>query len=287
MPIKTIVLPLRESDMSEHLLESGMHAAQAYDAHLDVLYVHPSQGAMLPYMTLGVTRSMREQIEAAARQGSDAQAQRLHTLYQQVRERFGVPQAVRGECVGAPSADFSQTQGVRSEEVARRGRLADLMLMPRPERADPPPKTFEAILRDTGRPLLMIPRGKTTLATSARVVIGWNGSAEAASALAASRAVLRKASEVTVIVSAKRADRRPHADDVVTYLKCHGIASRGQVLDMPPGHVGEAITTFCDRIEADLLVVGCYSRTRLQEMLLGGVTRHLIQNARIPVLMVH
>ncbi len=43
----------------------------------------------------------------------------------------------------------------------------------------------------------------------------------------------------------------------------------------------------CIGMEASLLVVGCYSHSRLQEMLLGGVTRYLINKATLPVLMVH
>lgn len=287
MPIKTILLPLRESDMSEHMLESGMHAALAHSAHLDVFYVHPADDALVPFATMGMTRAIREQINESAARESKQQAERLRKLYEQVRARFGVAAALRGEQPGAPSADWSEAQGVRSQEVARRGRLADLMFIPRPERANPPPKTFEAMLRDTGRPVVMIPRGQATPATTGAVVIGWNGSVESSRAVAASRPILRGASETIVLVSTKRSEQRPHAEDVVTYLKCHGINARAEIVDLSHGHVGEGIVEHCRRLDAELLVVGSYSRTRFQEMLLGGVTRFLIREAPLPVLMVH
>ena len=287
MPVKTILLPLRESDMSEHMLESGMLAAQQHAAHLDVFYVHPKASDLMPYATMGLTRGMREMVEQSAKQSSVDQAARLESLFQKVRERFGLAQRPRRDYTGEASADWSEASGVRSEEVARRGRLADLILTPRPERADPPPKTFEAILRDTGRPAIMVPRGTSTGAITGHVAIGWNGSTEAASALAASRALLRAASRVTVLVSTKRRNIRPNGDDVVDYLHCHGVASEARVVEMREGHVGETILAQCAELEAGLLVVGAYSRTRVQEMFLGGVTRFLLREARLPVLMVH
>ena len=287
MPIKTVLLPLRMSDMSEHMLATGLHAAKAHAAHLDVLYVHPAEDALVPFATMGMTRAIRDQINQGAARESQVQAEKLRALFERTREHMGVPAAVRGERVGEATADWSEAQGVRSVEVARRGRLADLMLIPRPERANPPPKTFEAMLRDTGRPVMMIPRGRTTEATTGNVVIGWNGSVEAARAVAASRPILRSAAEVFVLVSTKRSAQRPHGDDVVSYLKCHGVNARSEVVDLSTGHVGESITTHCQRLDAELLVVGSYSHTRFQEMLLGGVTRYLIREATLPVLMVH
>ncbi len=287
MPIRTILLPLRESDMSGHMLESGMIAARTYSAHLDVFYVHPKASDMLPYATMGLTRGMREQVMESAARASRDQAERLKALFQDVRERAGLPERPRREFTGEPGADWSEAQGVRSEEVARRGRLADLILTPRPERADPPPKTFEAILRQTGRPVIMLPRGTTSEAVRGHVLIGWNGSTEAASAVAASRAVLRGAARVTVLVSTKRQNIRPNGQDVVDYLRCHGVAAHCQVVDMSKGNVGEIILQQCRQLEAELLVVGGYSRTRVQEMFLGGVTRFLLREARLPVFMVH
>lgn len=287
MPIKTILLPLRESDMSEHMLDSGMALARQHDAHLDVFYVHPKTSDIMPFASAGMTRSVREMVEESAGQVSRDQAARLKALFNAVCERNAVAQRTRREYTGEASADWSEAQGIRSEEVARRGRLADLILTPRPERSDPPPKTFEALLRHTGRPVLMLPRGEATHGIGGNVVVGWNASTEAASALAASRPLLRQAEQVTVMVSTKRQHQRPHGQDVVDYLRCHGVPAGCQVVDMSGGHAGELILARCEELDARLLVVGGYSRTRLQELFLGGVTRYLIREARLPVLMVH
>jgi nucleotide-binding universal stress UspA family protein len=287
MPIKTILLPLRESDMSEHMIESGMVLARQHAAHLDVLYVHPKASDIMPFATMGMTRAVREMVQENANAASRDQAARLRTLFEAVRARHAIALRTRRDYDGEASADWSEAAGVRSEEVARRGRLADLILAPRPERYDPPPKTFEAILRDTGRALVMLPRGGPATPITGNVLVGWNGSTECASALAASRAMLRQAREVTVLVSVKRQHNRPHGEDVVDYLRCHGVTATSRVVDMSGGHVGEKILEQCKELGIELLVVGGYSRTRMQELFLGGVTRYLIREARLPVFMVH
>jgi len=287
MPIKTVLLPLRESDMSEHMLDSAMHTAIQHGAHLDVFYVHAKPADMLPFATLGLSRSMRATVLDSASRASTDQATRIKALFEQACVRHGLSQRIRAQYDGSASADWSEASGVRSVEVARRARLADLLLTPKPERADPPPKTFEALLCDTGRPLLMVPRGSATHAISGHMMIAWNGSSEAGSALAASRPLLRAASKVTVLVSTKREHQRPHGGDVLDYLRCHGVDAQCQVVDMGTRHVGVSILNECRQHDVELLVVGGYSRTRLQEMLLGGFTRHWIAEAHIPVFMVH
>ena len=287
MPIKTLLLPLRESDVSEYMLESGMRAAAHFDAHLNVLYVHPKPDDMLPYSTLGLTRGMRESITENARQSSIDQAARLNKLFHDISAGMDIPVRVRARPDCARGTNWIEEFGVRSELVARHGHLNDLTLVPRPERSNPPPKTFERILRGTGRPVLMLPRGQVSVDYSNHVVIGWNGSAEAAQALAASRPFLRMAKHTTILISSKRQKLRPNGNDVVDYLKCHGIEARLRVVDMSHAPVGNVIMDLCIGLEASLLVVGGYSHTRLQEMLLGGVTRHLIHEANLPVLMVH
>ena len=287
MPIRTILLPLRESDMSEYMLESAIYIAAQHHAHLDVLYVHPKASDMLPFATVGLSRSLRDTVLESATRASADQAARLKALFEQVCARNQVPNRDRSQYNASASADWSEASGVRSVEVATRGRLADLMLTPKPERSDPPPKTFEALLRDTGRPLLMVPRGHSTDAIKGHVMIAWNGSSEAGSAVAASRPLLRAAARVTVLVSTKREHRRPHGNDVLDYLRCHGIKAQCKVIDMGNRHVGESILHECKKQDVELLVAGGYSRTRVQEMFLGGVTRYVIREAHLPVFMVH
>ena len=75
--------------------------------------------------------------------------------------------------------------------------------------------------------------------------------------------------------------------DIDSYLNRHGIRARSQDLTDAGEGVGEALLEQADRFHADLLVMGAYGRSRFSEWALGGATRHVLWNARLPVLFRH
>src|SRR5690606_29866866 len=85
----------------------------------------------------------------------------------------------------AASVAFVEEPGRQVEVIKRRGRLADLIAVPKPDRdRNLGFNTLKAALFSSGRPVLMCPRREGTPETlGARVALAWNGSAEAARAL--------------------------------------------------------------------------------------------------------
>ena len=287
MPVKTILQPIRESDTHAELMETGALAARRFNAHLDVLYVKPNPDDMLPYATLGLSSKMKESVRESAARSASEQAERLKAEFDEICKKHDLPQRRRGETPGEPSADWLTESGMRNDLIGRMGRLADVVIMPRPQKISPPPSSFEAAVRETGRPVLMVPRKTVQSVLATRVAIGWNNSKEAAQAVAAARPALGESEAVTVLVTEKRVSRRPSAEELVTYLRCHGIEATINVLDVRKRSVGEALLAHAKDINVDLLVVGGYSRNRLRDMVMGGVTRHLLQHADLPVMLVH
>jgi nucleotide-binding universal stress UspA family protein len=91
---------------------------------------------------------------------------------------------------------------------------------------------------------------------------------------------------VSVDRDAKR--RRSSQEEVLTYLRCHGIMATAEVVAPHLRSVGDTLLAAAGEHEADLLVMGAYSHSRLREMLLGGATRHILQSASArPVLLAH
>ena len=286
MPIKTILLPLGEKDRDDALLDAALAVTKRFKAHLDVLHVEPNAESLLPYATIGLSEKMRASVrDAAARQHSDA-TRALQQLVDKACVRNGVSMARRGEQPAKISADWLVETGSQTELVAQFGRLADLIIVPRPARVSPPPKTIDAALRETGRPVLMLPP-RAVDSIGERIVIGWNGSTEAAEAVAAARPILREAGAVTVLTTDKRQKRRPNGGDLLTYLACHGIAASVSIMDTRTRSVPEALLANARELDADLLVTGGYSRHRLREVIMGGVTRYLLAESDIPIMMVH
>ncbi len=286
MPIKTILLPLGEKDRDDALLDAALAVTKRFKAHLDVLHVEPNAESLLPYATIGLSEKMRASVrDAAVRQHSDA-TRALQQLVDKACVRNGVSMARRGEQPAKISADWLVETGSQTELVAQFGRLADLIIVPRPARVSPPPKTIDAALRETGRPVLMLPP-RAVDCIGERIVIGWNGSKEAAQAVAAARPILREAGAVTVLTTDKRQKRRPNGGDLLTYLACHGIAASVSIMDTRTRSVPEALLANARELDADLLVTGGYSRHRLREVIMGGVTRYLVAESDIPIMMVH
>lgn len=287
MSIKTILLPLRESPMTEHLLATGLYAARRFQAHLDVLHIMPNPEELLPYATLGLSTRMKASVTEAARKSAEETAAKLRAQFESGCKHHKVPIRERGEGPGESSAGWIQVSGRRDLVVGRTGRLADLLIVPRPSRATPPPRTFEAALRDTGKAVLVVPPDAPEEVRGERIVIAWNGSKEAAGAVAAAGPYLTAAESVTVLCSEKRMRKRPNGDDVVKYLACHGVSAKLQIFDSTGLHVGASLLSQAEHLGSNLFVCGGHSRGRFQEMITGGVTGHLLDHAHIPVLMAH
>ncbi len=147
----------------------------------------------------------------------------------------------------------------------------------------------EKLLLSSGAPILVIPSGWKSEPIGNKILVGWNASREARRAVADALPFLVAASSVTLLVvdSEERVGRHgeePGAD-IALYLARHGARVEvEQVLSQ--GHpVANIILCFAADHGADLIVIGAYSHARSVEMVFGGVTRTLLKQSPIPVLM--
>jgi len=287
MTIKTILLPIRESDIAESLMETAISMAIRNNAHLDLLYVQKDPEHLVPFASMGVSASMRQSIIESASASANAQADELKQKFTALCEHLNMTQQARGIDSDKPSADFLMQQGSRDELIAMHGRLADLIIVPQPVSVSPPPSSFEAALRDTGRPVLMVPRKDILIAPGKTIAIGWNSSKEAAQAISVVMGNLKRADEVHVLCSESRMNQPFNAGDVCVYLSCHGVKAEPAVFKTDRQSAGKALLNKARELGADRLVVGGYSRPKLRNMIMGGVTGHLMGHSDIPVLMVH
>ena len=286
MPVKTILLPLAGATAPESVFETTLSLARRFEAHLDVLYVRPNPRSLLPYATLGLSKHMRESVLEAAEQNAESQSDSNRALFASVCERMGVPFVSSRTGTDPYSASWEERTGQESAVLARRGRLSDLIVLPGPIPVSPPPEVAEAALKATGRPVLIIPEAAETVIAS-NIGIGWNGSAESARAVAAAMDYLHAAESVTIFSGTAHPEKRPTAEALVQYLGWHGVDATVQIFEAHDPSVGEALLAQAKAIGVNLLVVGGYSRSRLRELILGGVTGHLLAKADIPIFMVH
>ena len=186
------------------------------------------------------------------------------------------------------SGDWARIPADQAEDLAPlRARLADLTIVPRPDRLDPHGmRLADALLLRGSAPSLFIPPALATPVAHDRVVIAWNGSREAARAISDALPLLKRAGTVRLVTFG-----RPPGSSVCggaalgARLWQHDISAEVRHADIHDA--GEGILNICEAFSANLLVMGAYGHSRRIEATFGGTTRHVLLNAPLPVFMSH
>lgn len=150
----------------------------------------------------------------------------------------------------------------------------------------------EYVVLHSTRPVLLVPADYGQEAVGRNIVVGWNGSMEATRAVTAALPLLRRAGSVVVAVIdhdaiAERHGEQPGAD-LAVYLARHGVKVDVVRERSAAGDgIGAALLGLARDCGADLVVAGAYGHSRYREWVAGGVTRALLDQMAVPLLMAH
>ncbi|KIZ39285.1 MULTISPECIES: universal stress protein [Rhodopseudomonas] len=201
-------------------------------------------------------------------------------------------------------AEFRQSMGGHCRElewraavempakyIVQQARAADLVISGggvRDPLCDPFAQADPAdLVMQLGRPLLIVPEGPGRVDLS-RVLVAWKDNPEARRAIVDALPLLRHASHVSVAAIAEAADERDAAQasvaDVVDWLSRHHIVASGLVPEAC-GHAATQLSEIAGSTEAGVIVAGAYGHSRFREWILGGVTRHLVEQGSRAVLL--
>ena len=149
----------------------------------------------------------------------------------------------------------------------------------------------ENIAIGSGRPVVLIPEGYSDQFDPKRVVLAWDGSREAVRAITDSLPLMKRADEVSILTIVKKDDRRPTSKhtpkELALYLSEQGIRTESIAIKAKGSYSGQLLLEQASKLRADLVVLGAYGHSRFREMVLGGVTRHVLAHSKIPLLMSH
>lgn len=280
-PIQDILLHLDPGAPPEPRLALAIPLARRLGAHLIGLCV---LDLAWPAAVDGDVAggSAMVQVLAQMQAEAEARARRLATLFEAALERAGV------------AGEWRQVEGHTGAQVALHGRHADLVILGQPDPGNPgaaPAAAAEAALFDTGRPALVVPFAGRFDRPGRRPLLAWNASREAARAVHDALPLLAGAEAVSVLIVDAPADAsdlgaEPGAD-IARHLARHGlpvVVRRVAGAGLP---VGEVLLNAAADLGADLIVMGAYGHSRLRELILGGVTRTLLRQMTVPVLLAH
>jgi nucleotide-binding universal stress UspA family protein len=286
MTIKTILTPLTGSNSETAVLNTALAIAKRFDAHIDVLHVRTDPRDAIPYLGEGISGDMIEEIM----QRADAEATEVETnAYQQFDSwRNGAALVLSNTPCDGASCSWQIVTGIPDQATAIGGRYNDLVVIPGYAGSDAVEDElqFESTVMECGRALILAP-SKSPKSVGERIMIAWDGGAESARAVSAALPLLSAAASVSIISVTE--EDKPNADleALARYLSWHGVDASTQTVNPGNQDIGEAILETAVAKDADLVVMGAYSHSRLREFVFGGVTRHIMETADLPVLMAH
>ena len=169
-------------------------------------------------------------------------------------------------------------------------RLHDLtiVLQPEPERQTFDNDMPQEILFESGGPVLFVPYVHNGPLEAKRIGIAWDGSRLAARALRDAVPFLTRAEAITIVsINEVQAPAEASAKALSAHLARYGATVRIQQMDADRTDIQPSILSIAADDGLDLIVMGGYGHSRLQERILGGVTRDMIQTMTVPTLMSH
>jgi nucleotide-binding universal stress UspA family protein len=148
---------------------------------------------------------------------------------------------------------------------------------------------IEPLLFESGRPVLVVPNSHTSPISFEHILIAWDGSISAARAVWDAIPLLRlaKTIEIVTVTGEKNLHRVPAANTLAPMLSYLGKETRVSVLTFDGSTAAGLIMKHAAKINAGLIVQGAYGRSRWSELVLGGVTREMLRESTLPVLMSH
>ncbi len=203
----------------------------------------------------------------------------------------GFTKHLEGSGVSGEARVTNITLGGTFEELMHLGRLSDVTVIRQDDLVKPEPMRsaiIEAMVFDSGVATLVVPHTYEKTFSPKNIAVAWDGSGPASHAVHASMSMLEAAENVSVVMITPNDDPK-HADlsDIRHYFERHGVNIHLEVMSNISGSVSEALLNTVDRLNADMLVMGGYSHSRVAQYLFGGATRSVLHDMQIPVLMTH
>ncbi|WP_198369013.1 universal stress protein [Roseomonas rosulenta] len=281
MAFNDILVHLDGTPQATARLAVAAGLARRHQAHLTGLFVvdvtPPIMGAAdagSGAVLAGLIESMRAEAMAAAAT--------VEAAFNETLRREGI------------AGEWRLVEGITAELVSLHARYADLAIL---GQADPAEGTasdgsvLAAAIFESGRPVLVVPYAGSFATVGERILVGWNAGREATRAVHDALPLLEKAKSVTVTAVNPRVGLGAHGEepgaDIARHLARHGVTVTVEHTVAPEISAADILLNRASELSADLLVVGAYGHSRLREFLLGGVTRSLLREMTVPVLLSH
>jgi len=275
MALKNILVHVTDTDQAARRVDAALDLAMRHDAHLTGLGIEPSVD-----LPIYLAPEIPEEILRDIRDHHRASAARAHGRFEAAAKRAG----------WSDRGSWLTERGDPVDLVALHARYADLTVVGQASPPDKPngePSLAHDLVLRSGRPVLVVPYTGTQRPIGERIVVAWNGSREAARAVGDAMPILERAATVDVLsIEPEGLGDEPGAD-IALHLARHGIRATAKRSVANAIDAGDVLLNFVADTGADLIVMGAYGHSRMREIVLGGVTRSVLDHLTVPALLSH
>jgi nucleotide-binding universal stress UspA family protein len=290
MGFAKFLVPVTGGERDARVLETAFAAAKPFEAHVEALFVHSDPREVTAQIYSGVP--IAPEVVQGIIDGQKQLTQEFETAARSTL--IATAKDVGADYVAAPSranhfsCSFRSRLGFVPHAVARAVRLADVAVFA-PFSAEQGPEMTSAFLEtltNVGRPAILSPM-KPVQTFAQSIAIGWDGGTAAAHAITTALPYLKRAAEVEILVVNQGSHVVDAVGELKTYLALHSVTAETRNIEGDHRNVGETLIEAAASHGADLLVMGGYGHGHLRETILGGVTRHVVSHATLPVFLMH
>ncbi len=265
--MKSILLHVHADDGLDTRFEAALDIARTHNAHLTCLQV-------MPYVLYG--GGMMTGVVIAADVYADAM--------RDTRKKFEAD--LKNEDV---SWSWIDSRGGGAPSILAHSQLSDLIVLSRAGPAldieGPAPIVGDIAVR-ARCPVFLASDGKKGFDSTAPVLVAWNGAPEAAAALRNTRTMLAKSKAVHILSVEEGGAMHIPARAAAEYLSRYDIHAETHGRPVGDG-IASTIRSVADEVGARSVIMGAYGRSRLFEYVLGGVTRRMIEDSELPLILMH
>jgi len=277
--MKTILVPTEDTSAMQSALDTALLLARRCDSYIEGFALRWLVADFAAFDPTGGTpletdRLAAAQVETQARQ-----------IFESFMQGHNVPRSTAK--IEALSFGWLDDAPQGEDFVGSYGRVFDVIVLSRPGANETfvHNRALYSGLFESGRPVLLAPPAPPPQ-ISTNVLIAWNRSTEQARAISLAMPLLQKAKRVTVLTVIGGTEvPGPSAEQLIHYLQRNGIAAEPMSVGLDGKNTGQTILAAAQSTGCDLLVKGAYTQSRLRQMIFGGATRHVLENAEIPVLL--
>jgi nucleotide-binding universal stress UspA family protein len=283
--IRKILVPVRGDGKGDNVLAHAAALAHRNKSHIEVAHCRVRPQDMMP-SGVPLPSMFRKQLARQAEELANFEEASLKEELKALAENLGLAME-EGSRGARATVSWVEEPGKMVDVIRRHGRLADLIAVPQPDvDRNLGANSLKAALFRTGRPVLMVPNDIAPPETlGAHVTIAWNGSLESSKAVTMALPIMHGAERVTILSSGGEPVSATAAD-LQAYLAAHGIASDIHAFE-GARNVGKLLLAASAEVGADMLIMGAYGDSHEKETIFGGNTQHVVDKARMPVILVH